>query len=189
MNAGGSEMRAQIETALYNYARGVDRKDWDLVRSVYHDGAIDRHGDFQGDADMFVAYLRQRHEGIEQSIHFISNILIEPIGPDRALVESYYYCLQRLANSRSAEKAFGKVLVSDGETLQLIVSGRYIDEFALRDSRWAIARRTVTFDTMDAVATPLGGGLDPNLPLSRRDAEDLLHLERRRIEESLRGGA
>src|ERR1700679_3391087 len=104
-------VRSEIERALLSYARGVDRQDWALVKSVYHDDATDQHGDFQGNVTDFIPYLIQKHANIEQSIHFITNVTVELVGDSTALVESYYFCQQRLKSAESIEKAFGKVFV------------------------------------------------------------------------------
>lgn len=169
---------SEINQVLHRYARGVDRQDWALVRSAYHEDAIDQHGDFQGGIQAFVDYLIQRHGNIEQSIHFISNVTVELIGDDRALVESYYLCQQRLKSAVSIEKAFGNILVAADETLQLSVSGRYVDRFERRNGAWKIADRKVAFDVLSATPTPLGGGLGQRLLVSRRDQDDVLLRER-----------
>jgi hypothetical protein len=166
--------RSEIEQALLRYARGVDRQDWALVKSVYHDNATDQHGEFQGSIDDFIRYLIQRHANIEQSIHFITNVTVELVGEHAALVESYYFCQQRLKSAESIEKAFGKVFVANDETIQLNASGRYIDRFERREGSWKIADRKVAFDVLTATATPLGGGLGSPLLQSRRDSEDIL---------------
>ena len=170
--------RLEIEQVLIRYARGVDRQDWISVKSAYHDNATDHHGEFQGNIDDFIQYLVQRHANIEQSIHFITNVTVELVGDSAALVESYYLCQQRLKSAEGMEKAFGKVFVSDDETVQLSASGRYIDRFERRDNVWRIADRKVAFDVLTATATPLGGGLGIQLLRSRRDAEDVLMQER-----------
>ncbi len=170
--------RSEIERALLSYARGVDRKDWALVKSVYHDNATDQHGEFQGNIDDFIQYLVQRHANIEQSMHFITNVTVELVGDSTALVESYYFCQQRLKSAEAIEKAFGKVFVANDETVQLNASGRYIDRFELREGSWKIADRKVAFDVLAATATPLGGGLSSQLLQSRRDSEDILIRER-----------
>jgi hypothetical protein len=170
--------RSEIERALFSYARGVDRQDWALVKSVYHEDATDRHGEFQGNIDDFIKYLVQRHVNIEQSIHFITNVIVELVGDATALVESYYFCQQRLKSAEAIEKAFGNVFVADDETVQLNTSGRYIDRFERRAGSWKIADRKVAFDVLTATATPLGGGLGARLLQSRRDSEDILIRER-----------
>jgi SnoaL-like domain len=38
----------EIREVLLRYCRGIDRRDYDLVRSCYHPDATDDHGDFRG---------------------------------------------------------------------------------------------------------------------------------------------
>ena len=173
----------EIEQVLFRYARGVDRRDWDLVRSAYHPDAIDLHGIYDGDIEGFLRNLKERHENIEQSTHLISNIVIQMYGPVTALAESYYICYQRLKSARLGEAEKPDIPdLKPGETLQFAMVGRYIDRFERRDGAWRIARRTVVYDVLERYATPVGGGLDRRLALSRRDRDDVLYLERRRMQ-------
>ena len=45
---------------VYRFSRGVDRHDWELVRSCYHDGAHDNHGPFDGPIEEYVPSLSPR---------------------------------------------------------------------------------------------------------------------------------
>ena len=49
--------REQIRDVIYRYARGVDRRDYELVRSCYHPNATDDHGSYKGDVDGFITWL------------------------------------------------------------------------------------------------------------------------------------
>ncbi|MFW2853477.1 nuclear transport factor 2 family protein [Sphingomonas sp. TX0543] len=167
----------EIEQALLRYTRGVDRKDWELVRSAYRADAIDIHGDFNGTIDEFIAYLVKRHENIEQSLHAICNSAFDWKGEDVAIVETYYICYQRLKSADHVEDAFGTVELDDDQTLQITAVGRYIDRFVREDATWLIAHRQVTFDVLKADPTPLGGGLPPTIIHSRRDTDDILWQE------------
>ncbi|MCW2625710.1 MAG: hypothetical protein JWR48_2432 [Mycobacterium sp.] len=42
------EDRAEIRECMMRYARGMDRRDRELLRSAYHDGAVDDHVGFIG---------------------------------------------------------------------------------------------------------------------------------------------
>jgi len=122
-----------IHQVLMRYCRGVDRGDVELLRSVYHPGAIDRHGRFEGSGEAFASYLVGSMDavgGVGQ--HHITNILIERHG-DVAQVESYFLA----AHPRPGDDT-GPVLA--------FVGGRYLDRFERRERRWAIAERTVVFD-------------------------------------------
>ena len=52
--ADGPDGRSR--TSWNAYARGIDHGDEDLIRQVYHDGAIDEHGIFSGEGDAFAAF-------------------------------------------------------------------------------------------------------------------------------------
>ena len=66
--------KQEIHENLLRYARGVDRRDWALVRDTYHDGAIDWHGEFHGDADAFIAWVSERHATVPFSMHLMAII-------------------------------------------------------------------------------------------------------------------
>lgn len=166
--------RFEIEQTLFRYARGVDRREWELVRSIYHPDAIDDHGAYSGGVEGFIEFLRNRHQNIEQSLHLITNIMIEFGAPDAALVESYFICYQRLASTEKLEKGLNAATIEPGQTLQIVSVGRYIDRFERRDSRWAVASRKVAYDVLETHTTPLRGGLNPAWILSKRDRSDVL---------------
>jgi hypothetical protein len=124
----------EIRQVLAAYSRGVDRWDVDLLKSVYHPDAIDKHTMFNGKgwefADFIVDWCR-RAGGVSQ--HHLTNIYIELHG-DAANVETYY-----LAYHELRDEASGK------ETL-LNTGGRYLDRFERRNGVWKIADRLCTID-------------------------------------------
>ena len=67
----------EIADVIYRYCRGIDRCDFDLVRSCYHPDAIDDHGDFRGGVDEFIAFVQQGLPRFERTMHFIGNVLVE----------------------------------------------------------------------------------------------------------------
>ena len=54
MDSARSQDRREIEDCLLRYVRGVDRKNWELVRAAYHPDAHDDHGNYQGGIDGFI---------------------------------------------------------------------------------------------------------------------------------------
>ncbi|MBR8103528.1 nuclear transport factor 2 family protein, partial [Burkholderia multivorans] len=46
----------QIRGVMLRYARGVDRRDWECVRSAFFEDCHDDHADFKGTRDAFIAW-------------------------------------------------------------------------------------------------------------------------------------
>ena len=122
----------EIRNVLYRYCRGIDRRDYDLVRSCYHPDATDDHGGFQGDVYGFIDYIKAGLPRFEQTMHMIGNILIELDG-DVARSEAYTLAFHRVPASTTKP------------TRDYTVGLRYMDRFERRDARWAIADRVCVF--------------------------------------------
>src|SRR4051812_2291046 len=66
-----------ITRVLMRYCQGVDRRDWEMVRSCYHDDAVDNHGAFVGGPDAMVEWLQDRHRtAVLTSMHMLTNVSI-----------------------------------------------------------------------------------------------------------------
>lgn len=153
------EDRFEIQDVLFRYARAVDRLDYDAIAECYFDDAIDVHGGYTGDAAGLVEDIRGRHQSIDSSQHFISNVFVEFIDGDIARVESYCLCfLRQQAAPGAAEQDLA------------IIRCRYVDRFERREGRWAIADRVVVFDESRTV--PVVDMLDPAWVASARDHGD-----------------
>src|ERR1051325_10398943 len=88
--------RQEIADAILRYARGIDRLDFDLVRSCYHADAYDDHGAMKGGGDGFMEAARRCPPRFEATMHFMGNMLIEVDG-DVARAETYAVAYPRLA--------------------------------------------------------------------------------------------
>ena len=125
--------KQSISEVLFRRARAGDRADAELAHTCYHPGATERHGTFDGEAAHFidvVSFTRPKPGSpIKGMFHFISNILVDFAGPDEAFVESYHVAWCQMTDATDAT-----------------IGGRYLDRFARRDGRWAIAHRDVIFD-------------------------------------------
>jgi hypothetical protein len=72
-------LRAEVEDLIMRYATAIDRRDWDLFRSVFADNAHIDYGPLMGtwdNADAFTAFMRQAHASAGRSIHRMTNIVI-----------------------------------------------------------------------------------------------------------------
>lgn len=121
-----------IRDVLMRYARGIDRMDWELVRSCYHPGAVDEHGNFVAPVEEFVPWVSGALATMHGTTHFICNTLIDVEG-DVAWSEAYCIAYQRTP-SRS------------GTDNDHILGVRYNDRFERRSGEWRIAHRKVVWE-------------------------------------------
>ena len=117
--------RAEILDCVSRYARGMDRLDRALVRSAYHDDAIDDHVGFVGKVDDFLDWAFGYHEGQIRHQHYVTNHHAELDG-DEAHAETYYMFIGTERDPAFPLTVFG---------------GRYVDRFERREGKWGIAVR------------------------------------------------
>ena len=124
-----------IRRTLYRYCRGIDRRDFELVRACYHPEALDDHGDYIGGVDGFLDYAQSTLRRFERTMHFLGNILVDVELPaDFARSEAYAIAYHRLRASETKPLR------------DFIVGLRYVDDFERRDSGWRIANRVCVFE-------------------------------------------
>lgn len=123
---------SEIRAVLARYARGIDRRDMDVVRSCYHPDATDAHGQYNGDVEGFIQNSTSRWTGKSESMtHEFGQSLIE-IDGDRAWAESYCLCYIRLKPEQD-----------HGTPMDRLGNIRFVDLFERRDGEWRIAHRKV----------------------------------------------
>lgn len=162
--------KREIEEVINRRARAADRRDVALAASCYHYGATEDHGGFAGSATDFLAQSPIQTDPdapIGAMWHFVSNTVVDvDLEAATAFAESYVLA------EMDGDLGEGPVT--------MIVGGRYLDEFTLRDGRWAIAARTLVFDwsRVDPAAPTYWDATDKpveRLPFGSSDAEDPLY--------------
>jgi hypothetical protein len=134
----------QIRELALLYSRGVDRKDIELLRSLYAAGSTDNHGKyFNGEAEDYLKFLEKSLPRMPMSGHFICNHLICVDG-DQAEGEVYALCYHLLPDGQ-------------GGCIEDFKAVRYIDRYRKQNGRWWFAARVVTFDLESA--RPASGGI------------------------------
>lgn len=83
-----------IRDVVNRYCRGIDRRQFDLVRSCYHPDATDDHGGFKGGVEAFIAMCTESLKRYERTMHFMGNLHIEVDG-DQATSEAYTIACRR----------------------------------------------------------------------------------------------
>ena len=124
--------REAIRECLYRYSRAIDRREEALLRTVYWPDGYDNHGFFEGDVDTFIAWAFAALEPIQQSMHSLTNILIN-IDLPHAQTETYFVAYHRIA-------------APSGELVDMTLGGRFLDSMEKRGDEWRIARRDTAID-------------------------------------------
>jgi hypothetical protein len=125
---------AQVTQLVYRYAQGIDRRDWDQVRSCFADDAVAHGSRTSAPIDEYLAVLRPGVEYFPTTMHFMGNQIVELDG-DTAHVETY-----ATAYHWKAEPA------GDEHPENLVVGVRYHDTLARRGDGWTITGRQVSPD-------------------------------------------
>jgi hypothetical protein len=123
--------RRDIHKAVCNYMRGQDRLQPAIQRKAFHDDALVDCGLFAGAPDAYVEFAQGFLAKLESSQHLIGQVDIE-VDRDVAYGEVYFLAWHRVSEG--------------GEPKDLIVCGRYVDEYARRDGEWRIAKRREIID-------------------------------------------
>ncbi len=171
------EDRLEIQALVYRWCRAVDRRDWDLVRECFHPDGHDDHGVYVGGVDGMIAWLKERHAEISQSMHHAGNLLIEFAGPDRAVVETYVVAEQHYPESARAARIAMLGEETDTQPGELVMhgGGRYVDIVERRDGEWRVLKRTVVYETLAAHIAPEYPKINPTFTGQRRDKEDAIY--------------
>jgi hypothetical protein len=150
--------KQEIREVMMQYARGVDRGDWELAASQYHADGVDDHGGGSwfigpdigknrssnaGEGNGLVVG-RQSAKRKQMGQHFVGNELIEVEG-DTAYAE--HYVVASLPFERN------------GEEYTRTRADRYLDRLERRDGKWKIAYRVLVddWDRLDKVVEGVPG--------------------------------
>lgn len=161
--------RMALQHLVAAYGHAIDRRDYPLLRSLYHDDAIDDHSPYYcGSAAGYVEWLPSMLSTWSATAHTMSNLLFLVEG-DRA---------EGLVSARAWHRT------ADGAR-EFIAWGRYADRYEKREGIWRFAHRVFILDSVEdrdvkrsdlddteGVATGRAGAEDPSLqrlPLLRAD--------------------
>lgn len=141
-----------IYRVLARYCIGTDRRDPVVMKDCYWPEGVDDHG---------IMAALNAHEFVEKAVsgdimklllrtlHILGQVSYDIQG-DRARVESYVTCYQRVVNDPAAvERFFGKSYAEqhrgvDCDSHDILGGGRYLDIFEKRGDDWRILSRVAT---------------------------------------------
>ncbi len=144
--------REKIRKQLYLYCKGIDERDWDLVRSCFAEEHQHQHPPFEGTLDEFIAFASHAMKFIKTTQHSISNIIVE-FAEDGLSANTEANFLAAHFLEASAEK--GLSFQTGEHDTDWMVHGRYVDQWVCRDGKWLIIKRNATHE-IDKFVPPLG---------------------------------
>lgn len=135
--------REEIRDILHRYCKGIDRRDWALVRSCFADDHIHKHAEYSGPPDEFIGFASGILEKVPNTHHSISNVHFtfsedgQSVSTEANFVAFHY--IEEGADDFTPVPTHGKAT-------DWIVAGRYCDRFEKRDGKWIIVRREAFHD-------------------------------------------
>ena len=161
-------LRELVET----YSRAIDRRDFDLLRSIYHEDAQEEHGGmFSGSVAAYVDWLPGVLAKNEATAHYVVNALFE-IDGDKAQGETY-----KINYHRSLPP----------DSIETITGSRSHDRFERRNGVWKFSYRGIVLDwsTVRPVDPESYAQFAASSPPGKPDATDLSY---QRLSLFMRGG-
>lgn len=123
-----------ITRKLYEYAYGIDTRDWDLYRSIFADTITADFSSYNGDpaatlpADDWVSGLKPLFTGLDATQHSMSNPLVD-IDGDSARCRTYMQAAHFL---------------EDWPAPEFTIGGYYDDRLVRTSAGWRISAFTLT---------------------------------------------
>jgi len=124
----------EITRRRYEYAQGIDTKDWPLLRSIFTDEITMDFFDYSGgppvtlSADVWIDNVKVLMTGLDSTQHVMTNPIVDVNG-DTATCRMYMKAEHFLQNSQGS--------------YDYAIGGYYIDELIKLDGRWTIKAVTL----------------------------------------------
>jgi hypothetical protein len=142
--------KLEIIEVVQNWALWRDAGDWERFRTVWHDDGWMTATWFQGPAEEFIKVSKAGFDKGVSILHFLGGSSVDLEG-ERAIAQT-----KMTINQRGS---------CEGETVDVVCTGRFYDFFEKRAGRWGIVRRQPIYekDRMDPVDPSARIKLDPDL--------------------------
>ena len=132
--------RESLRHLVAAYGHAIDRRDWSLLRTLYHPDATDDHTPYYcGPVDGYIAWLPTMMANWRATIHTAMSALFVIDGDH--------------AQGEIAARAWHLTL--DGSR-QFVAWGRYADHYERRDSVWRFAKRSFILDHAEDLPAQTG---------------------------------
>ncbi len=138
------------------YSRAIDRRDFALLRSLYHDDARDHHGAaFDGGIDAYVDHVRSALSAYDATAHYV--------------LQTAFVIEGDLAEGEVHKINWHRTHGPDAE--DVTTGSRSLDHYARRDGEWRFLSRRIVNDWTRRQRVG-GGAVDPSLAPGGRAGPD-----------------
>lgn len=160
MDAAELADRMALDHLVSLYGHAIDRQDYDLLQSLYHDDGVDDHSPyFCGSATDYIAWLPNIMATWALTSHVMMDKLFVLNG-DRA---------EGIVSARAWH-------VSADKSYEFTAYGRYADRYEKRDGIWRFAHRFFILDSSETRATQADDAGDTaGVELGRPNREDPIY--------------
>ena len=124
-----------IRRTVFEYARGIDRLDLELVRGCYWPDAVDFHGAFRGTRDEFIDWVGPLLQRQTLTMHNLANIMIDGLDLDAGVAGAETYGVAYHAGGEPGDVRWNYA-----------AGFRYLDRFERREGQWRIADRQTAIE-------------------------------------------
>ena len=135
--------REEIRDLLHRYCKGIDLKDWALVRACFADDHVHRHSTFVGSPDEFIGFVSAVLGTIPATHHTIGNVHFAFSDDGQSVETEANFVAYHFIEAGHTE---GTPVPTGGKATDWIVAGRYCDRMEKRDGRWLIVARKAYHD-------------------------------------------
>lgn len=130
--------KENIKTQLALYCKGIDRRDWSLVRSCFSERHHHKHGPFEGSLDEFIGFASKNLGHVKVSHHSLANFIIT-LGDDGTSAQSEVnFTAVHLIEASVTEDLTYTI---KGQDTDWTVAGSYVDQWVLEKDQWLIIKR------------------------------------------------
>jgi 3-phenylpropionate/cinnamic acid dioxygenase small subunit len=127
-------VRQDVAELLVRYATGIDRRDWDLLRSCFTDDCVADYGDIGrwNGGDEITAWMRKTHEPLGHTLHRITN-----------------QAVTRAGETLTARSYVDAMVLGPDNVRGVRAAGYYDDVVVQTADGWKIASRRYTMVRME----------------------------------------
>jgi 3-phenylpropionate/cinnamic acid dioxygenase small subunit len=148
-----------IRELLFRYAHGIDRLDWDLVRSCFHPDATLVYGAAQT-VEGFITGAAAGLPTYRLTQHVVTNVRIN-VSDDAATADAYCQARHRIPG------------VDGQHDRDFLWGGRYVDRAERRAGEWRLSHRIVVHEWTTIEDVPATWPAAASFTQGQRDRSDV----------------